>query len=68
MTSSLVGSEMCIRDSHTDLWGDVAHGGNHADAAMLDLGLAPALEVLHTAIRCETRRVEETHRILDSKL
>ena len=51
-----------------DLRGDVAHGRKHADAAVLDLGLAAALEVLHAAVSGETKRIEESDWILHTTL
>ena len=50
-----------------DLRGDVAHGGQHADAAVLDLSLATALEVLHAAISGEAERIEKSDRILPTR-
>ena len=43
---------------------NVTHGGKHGDAAVLDLGLAAAREVLGVAIRGEASRVEEANRRL----
>ena len=52
----------------SDLRRDVTHGGKHGDAAVLDLGLAAAREVLGVAIRGEAGRVEEANGRLHAKL
>eukprot|EP00975_Prorocentrum_lima_P007479 1604548-Prorocentrum_lima.AAC.1 len=40
------------REVASDLWGDAAHCGEPTRAAMLDLRLAPALEVLPGVVWC----------------
>eukprot|EP00969_Alexandrium_andersonii_P073531 3243443-Alexandrium_andersonii.AAC.1 len=48
--------------------GDVAHGREHRDSAVLQLSLPPALKVLHGAVGGEASRVPETDGRLDTEL
>jgi len=51
-----------------NLWRDVAHCGQHANAAVLDLHRSPALEGVGVAVLGQAERIEESNRRLRSKL
>jgi len=51
-----------------NLWRDVAHGGEHANATVLDLHGTTALEGVGVSIFSQAERIEETKRCLCSKL
>ena len=50
------------------LWRDVTHCCEHGNSSVLQLGLAAALEVLHTAICGESSGIPKSNRILHSEL
>merc|ERR1712125_129674 len=52
----------------SDLRGDVAHGGQHRDPAMLQFGLTTARKVLHAAIGSESSGVPKANWRLHAKL
>merc|ERR1719436_2290407 len=62
------GGAQVPRDLASDLRSDVAHGCQHADAAMFQFNGAPSLESGEVAIRAEAERVPKANRILNAKL
>merc|ERR1711956_94181 len=63
-----LGGAQGTREFANDLGRDVSHGGQHADAAMLDLRLPASGEILRITIRSKAGRVPETHGCLNAQL
>ena len=50
------------------LWRNISHCREHGNSSVLQLGLASALEVLHTAVCGEPSRIPKSNRVLHSEL